>query len=587
MNYSLTNTNQPARKIPLTQAIKGFWPFLQGQKANLLIALVAILVNAVLNLIGPFLIGRAVDLYVTAHDYPGILRTSGWLVLVYAGSFVGNYIQTKSMGTVGQELLFNLRNAIFDKLQSLPIAFFNQNKVGDLISRINNDTDKLNLFFSQSLMQFVGNFFSLAGAGIFMVVINSRLGTVALLPAVGILIFNQVLAAWVKKQNALSLKATGDMSAEIQESLNNFKVIVAFNRRDYFSQKFQEVNQNSFTTSVSAGIANGVFNPVYGWASNLAQLLVLVYGIYLISTGQFTIGLLISFFTYLSRFYDPIRQLANVFATFQQAIASWDRISEILKLTSTMKIEPVAKQNKSMAALLEFKRVTFGYDEGQDVLHDISFKLFRGKTYALVGPTGGGKTTTASLIARLYDPTKGKVLLDGRDIRTYTEAERVQKIGFILQEPFLFSGTVKDNLVYGNAEYQQLSDEQLTQVLKDFHLHDLLVRFPEGLATSVVNGGENISLGQRQLIAFMRAALRRPELLILDEATANVDTVTEQLLEDILDKLPTETTKVVIAHRLNTIENADEIFFVNAGKIVKAGSFKHAVDLLLHDKKIS
>jgi ATP-binding cassette subfamily B protein len=221
------------------------------------------------------------------------------------------------------------------------------------------------------------------------------------------------------------------------------------------------------------------------------------------------------------------------------------------------------------------------------VLRDISFKLEQGKTYALVGPTGGGKTTTASLMARLYDPTTGTVFLGGKDIRTYTHEERGKRIGFILQEPFLFSGTIKENILYGNPIYRDPSDEALEALLRKFGVTELVAQFRDGLDTRVTSSGDSISLGQKQIVAFMRAVLRDPEILILDEATANIDTVTEQLLEGILKKLPVTTTKVIIAHRLNTIENADDIFFVNGGTITEAGDMRHAVDMLLHDKRQS
>jgi ATP-binding cassette subfamily B protein len=220
-------------------------------------------------------------------------------------------------------------------------------------------------------------------------------------------------------------------------------------------------------------------------------------------------------------------------------------------------------------------------------LHNVSLKLDRGKTYALVGPTGGGKTTLASLIARLYDPTTGLVTLDGKDIRSYTPEERSKKVGFILQEPFLFTGSVKDNILYGNEQYQHYTDEQLEVVIKDANLEGLLTVFESRLETKVTSGGDSISLGQKQLIAFMRAVLRNPDVLILDEATANIDTVTEQLLGDILSKLSENTTRIIIAHRLNTIENADEIFFVNAGEVIRAGSFNDALDKLLKGKRVS
>ena len=237
--------------------------------------------------------------------------------------------------------------------------------------------------------------------------------------------------------------------------------------------------------------------------------------------------------------------------------------------------------------MLEFDGVTFAYPGGRDVLRDATFKLEAGKTYAFVGPTGGGKTTTASLMARLYDPTAGRVLLDGRDIRSCTPQERSRRIGFILQDPLLFTGTIRDNILYGNERYADLTDEQLLRLFAERHLDRLLTRFEQGLQTPVAASATTISLGQKQIIAFMRTVLRDPALLILDEATANIDTVTEQLLQQIIDRLPASTTKVIIAHRLNTIAGADEIFFVNAGDIVPAGSMEQAIDMLLHGKRAS
>ena len=375
------------------------------------------------------------------------------------------------------------------------------------------------------------------------------------------------------------------MSSEVQESLNNFKVIVAFNRVDYFRWKFNSSNEKNFKASVGAGYANNIFFPLYGLASHLAQLIVVAYGIYLIQAGEATLGLLIGFLFYVGNLYGPMRQLATVWSSFQLAMAGLDRISEVLALQSNLPVVDATAAESD--AVLSFRQVWFQYPDGKEVLRDVSFEMERGKAYALVGPTGGGKTTTANLMARLYDPTEGSVLLNGRDIRSYTPEERARKIGFILQDPFLFSGTVRDNIVYGNPPYKDFSSQQLGEVLEEANLSTLISRFPEGLDTVVTTSGNSISLGQKQLIAFMRAALRRPELLILDEATANIDTITEELLQDILLKLPAETTRVIIAHRLNTIANVDQIFFVNSGEITLAGSMEHAVDMLLHEKRAS
>jgi ATP-binding cassette subfamily B protein len=505
------------------------------------------------------------------------------LLSLYVIAFIVNYVQMRMMGGIGQRMLFSLRNAVFNKLQELPLDFFNQNKAGDLISRINNDTDKVNQFFSQSLMQFISSLFTMTGAGIILLWIDLPLGLAALSPALIVWIFTKSVSPWVKSQNSASMKSTGSLSAEIQESLANFKVVIAFNRRDYFRERFEKVNRQNYTKSVKAGVANNMFSPVYTLAANIGQLIVIGLGIYLIEKGHFSIGLLISFIAYVTNFYNPLRQMASLWATFQVAMAGWDRISVLLSLETNLDLLEDNRPGTS-ASLLNFRNVSFKYPNGKEVLHKVSFDLERGKTYAFVGPTGGGKTTTASLIARLYDATKGTILLDNKDIRSYTPEQRCRKIGFILQEPFLFSGTVRENILYGNLEYRDYSNTQLSQAITEAGLESLLLRFENGLDTKVHTSVDSISLGQKQLIAFMRAILRKPELLILDEATANIDTVTEQLLDNILRKLPESTTRVIIAHRLNTIENADEIFFVNTGKIIPAGSFNDAINLLLHGK---
>jgi ATP-binding cassette subfamily B protein len=587
MNYDLSQFSGRAKsKTPTFAALKKLLAFMSEERRKLYFALSAILINAAINLVGPFIIGHAIDKFVQTKQYKGVLIYSGILLLLYVIGLLASYLQTKLMGGVGQRLLFKLRNGLFSKLLELPVAFFNQNKAGDLISRVNNDTDKLNQFFSQSLMQFISSIFIMAGAGIFLLSINLKLGAAALGPALLLWIFTRLISPWVKQKNAMNLKSTGSMSAEIQESLNNFKVIVAFNRRDYFRAKFQEANDRNYSAGIGAGFANTIFIPVYGLCSNAALLIVLVFGIFLVGSGQFTIGLLISFIAYVNNFYNPLRQLAALWANFQLALAGWDRISQILSLESDMGIV-VDTKNVAPSSLLEFRNVHFSYPGGKEVLQEINFNLEKGKTYAFVGPTGGGKTTTASLIARLYDPTRGVILVNGRDLRTFSAEERSRDIGFILQEPFLFSGSVRDNILYGNEYYKDYSNLQLEEAIRDANLDGLLSRFETGLESKVTVSGDGISLGQKQLIAFMRAVLRKPQLLILDEATANIDTITEKLLEGILQNLPDETTLVIIAHRLNTIENADEIFFVNSGQVIRAGSLDDAVNMLLHGERKS
>ena len=581
--YKLETTKAVAAKRSLRAGIKRFVPVIVPERRYLAVAVAAMLVSSGATLIGPVIIGRAVDTYVRLKDSRGLLLSAALLLAVYVIGVVASYTQIRTMGGVGRRVLFTVRNVVFAKLQELPLAFFTENKAGDLISRLNNDTDKLNQFVAQALMQFVSSLFLMTGVAIFVLSLNFRLGIAALLPAIGVFAVTKATGAWVKRRNMRSMQTLGGLSAEVQESLHNFKVVVAFNRLDYFQRKFKAANDTNYAASVAAGFANNIFMPMYGFAHNLAMLLVLAYGIILIGATETTAGLLIGFLLYVNNFYGPMRQLATVWSSFQLALAALDRISEVLALESDMPV--LAAGPPESTSILQFRRVHFQYPGGKEVLHDITLELEKGTVYALVGPTGGGKTTTASVMARLYDPTTGSIFLDGRDIRSVPPAERARKIGVIPQEPFLFTGTVRDNIVYGNEDYAHCSTEQLVAVLERSNLSGLLSRFPEGLETKVASSGNSISLGQKQLIAFMRATLRNPELLILDEATANIDTITEQLLEEILAKLPSQTTKVIIAHRLNTIDKVNQIFFVNSGAITLAGSMEHALEMLLHDKR--
>ncbi len=586
MDYTLKTGQETESTKTLGSAAKALAPLLADERTNLVIAIVCVIASSCANLLGPIIVGQVIDTAMQRHDYPLLLKYAGFLSLVYLASLGTSYLQTLRMGTVGRNVLYKMRNALFTKLSNLPIAFFAQNRAGDLISRVNSDTDKINQFFAQALMQFFGSAFLITGAAIVLLTLNWRLGLAALAPAVVILILTRIISPWVKRTNRKGLEALGALSGDISESLANFKVIIAFGRTDYFKEKFDQANQRNFKASIRAGISSGVFMPLYTLAGSAGGIAVLVLGVTLISGHQLTVGTLVKYLLLVTTFYNPLRQLATVWSSLQMAMAALDRVSEVLGLETDLVTVANAAKGGGKGALLCLEDVGFSYPNGKRVLDDVSLTLERGKTYALVGPTGGGKTTTAMLMARLYDPSQGRVWLDGLDIRGYSPAERAQKIGFILQEPFLLSGTVKDNITYGHDELCALSEEDLTAKLADLGLIDFIGRFNDGLATPT-GGGDTLSLGQKQLVAFLRAVLRQPEILILDEATANIDTVTEQLLEEVLARLPAATTKVIIAHRLNTIQNADDIFFVGGGALTEAGSMEDAVKMLLDTKLAS
>jgi len=586
-DYTLTTFDKNTReKLNFWKLARQFWHFLKDEKKKLIGATLAIAVNSTATIAAPFVLGYTIDHFIVQKNLNGITNFSLILAGIYLITFVTNFVQVRIMGTLGQNILFKLRNSLFSKIQSLPLKFFNQNKIGDLISRINNDTDKLNQFFSQQLNQFVGNIFTLIGIGIFIFAINYRLAVVTLSAAIFLFIITSIISPWIAQRNRLSLQSLGGLSAEVSESLNYFKVIVSFNRRDYFRENFNRSNTENFQMSFRSGIANNLMGPIYDFSGNLATLLVLLYGIFLITQGQLSIGILVSFLSYTDRFYGPLRQMASLWAGVQTALAAWNRIFEILRLKSDMEILPESKK-KDTKSMMHFENVVFGYDEKKPVLKKVNFNFLEGKTYAIVGPTGGGKSTIASLMSRLYDPQQGTVYLNDCDIRTYRPEDLARKIGFILQEQYLFTGTVGENIIYGNPEFKNYSKKKLEKLLSELNLENLINKFEDGLDTKITYNSDSISLGQKQLISFIRAIIRHPELLIMDEATANIDTVTEGLLQTIIDKLPKNTTKVIIAHRLNTIKNADEIYFVNNGQVITAESFKKSVEMIAKSKNNS
>ncbi len=388
MNYDLNKTpDKGERKLPFFASMRKMVTIISGERRNLNIAFAAIFLNAGLSLTGPYLVGYTIDNYVQAKNYHGLLVYSGILLAMYIAAFVVNYAQMRLMGGIGQRMLYALRNSVFNKLQELPLEFFNQNQSGDLISRINNDTDKVNQFFSQSLMRFIGSLISMTGAGILLLVINLKLGLAALSPALIIWLFTKISSPWIRRKNEASLKSLGSLSAQIQESLANFKVVIAFNRRDYFRRRFEEANHENYIKSIQAGIANTILTPVYTFASHVGQLIVLALGIWLIIKGHFTIGLLISFLAYITNFYNPLRQMAALWASFQQALAAWDRISNLLSFENNLtQVEDPGEERST--SLHSFRGCRVQLPKWQGGIAQSQLRFAEGQDLCLCGSNG-------------------------------------------------------------------------------------------------------------------------------------------------------------------------------------------------------
>jgi len=531
--------------------------------------MVLVVLGAVSQAGGPWLIGRAIDLYILEGDAAGLTRTMLFLLAIYALGTVASRGQVYGVGSVAQRLLASLRARIFDRLQHLPLRFFDRRPVGDLMSRVTNDVDTLNQLFSQGLTQLLGSIFSLVGILVAMLVLqwNLALACFAVIPIM--LLTTAFFARRARQAFRLTRETVGDVSAGLQEDIVGVREAQAFNRTERNIARFRERNAANRDANVQAVAITSAFSPAIDVLSTLATALVIGYGGYLVFAGSISVGVLTAFLIYVQQFFRPVQLASQFYTQAQSALAGAERIYNILDEEPEPADPPEARKVGRIEGRVTFENVTFAYEPGRPVLRDVDFEIAPGQTVALVGPTGAGKTTIASLIPRFYDATNGAVSIDGRDVRAYARKDLRENIGIVLQESFLFSGTIADNIGYGRLG---ASRDEIEAAARTLDAHGFISELPDGYDTVLGEGGGSLSQGQRQLLSFARAVLTDPRILILDEATSNIDTRTEKVIQNALATLLKGRTSVVIAHRLSTIRNADLILAVQDGRVVERGT---------------
>jgi ATP-binding cassette, subfamily B, multidrug efflux pump len=536
---------------------------------SLALALVLVVVGALSQAGGPWLIGRAIDRNILGDDPAGLYRTMALLFGVYVAGTLATRGQILQVGSVGQRILASLRERIFERLQHLPLRYFDRHPVGDLMSRVTNDVDTLNQLLSQGITQLLGSLFSLIGIVVAMLVLDWRLALVcfAIIPVM--LLTNVFFARRARRAFRTTRETVSDVTAGLQEEIVGVREAQAFNRTEANIERFRERNAANRAANVQAVAITSAFAPAIDVLSTLATAVVIGYGGYLVLTGTLTVGLLTAFLIYVQQFFRPIQLASQVYTQAQAALAGAERIYNILDEEPEPPDPPDAGKLDGVEGRIGFESVSFAYEPGRPVLHDVDFEVEPGWTVALVGPTGAGKTTIANLIPRFYDATAGSVRVDGRDAREVERRSLRRHIATVLQEPFLFSGTVAENIGYGRLDATR---EEIEAAARAVSAHDFIAAMPQGYDTPLGTGGGTLSGGQRQLVSFARAVLADPRILILDEATSNIDTRTEALIQEALGTLMRGRTSVVIAHRLSTIRNADVILVVEEGHIAERGT---------------
>jgi ATP-binding cassette, subfamily B, multidrug efflux pump len=532
-------------------------------------ALLFIALSAISQAAGPYLIGLAVDGFIQQGDLSGLTRIMIALIIVYLVGMLAMRYQILLISLAGQHVLADLRTSIIERIHSLSLKHLQGKESGDLMSRLVNDIEAINSFFGQSLSQSLGSLFALIGIVVAMFLLNWQLAFAALL-IVPLMILTTGQFSRMARQAFRKTRTTlGDVSADIQEDLSSVKVAQAYNRSDLNIQQFSARNAANRDANVNANAVTSAFAPTMDVLSTIDTAIIAGYGGFLAIQGVITTGVVVAFLQYVQNFFRPIQTVSQSWTMAQSAFAAAERIFELIDIQPDIVDVPDPIFIDPLEGQVEFKNVSFGYNPTQLVLENINFSVNPGTTVAIVGPTGAGKSTLVSLILRLYDVTAGQVLIDGFDIRKLAQKAFRSQMGLVSQDPFLFSGTVMENIRYG---FLSASDEQVVSAAEIANADEFIKKLPEGYNTQVGERGSLISQGQKQLISIARAILASPRILILDEATASIDTRTEVLIRRALEKLLAGRTSFVIAHRLSTIRNADLVLVLDQGKIVDLGN---------------
>lgn len=550
------------------QIIVRLLAYLKPHWRRMTFAFILMLVSTGLTLATPYLIKIAIDDYII----PGNLNGLGQISLILAGSFVLLYGATAGqqylLSWVGQRVLATLRHQLFDHLQRLSLSYYDRSIVGVTISRVINDVAVINQLLSEGLVRLISDLLVLGGIIIVMLTLSPTLAlaTFSVLPlmVIATYIFSRQARVAFRETRARVAALVGDLA----EGIASMRVIQAFAQENTAQDRFDEVNQANREAHIRAISLSFVFLPSVEFLGMLATGVVLWFGGLAVAQGSLTLGVVVAFLAYVTRFFQPIQELSQIYTTMQSAMAGGEQVLRLLDTEPAVADRPNAGEMPDIQGQVTLQDVEFAYVEDTPVLQGVNLTIEPGQTVALVGPTGAGKTTIANLVARFYDVTGGTVFIDGIDVRDVTQQSLRRQTGLVPQDPFIFSGTIADNIAFGRPN---TTPEAIEEAARLSNAHDFIALMPDGYETEILEGGVNLSLGQRQLICIARAVLADPKLLILDEATSNVDTVTEVIIQEALERLLEGRTAIVIAHRLSTIRQADLICVIDGGKIVEQG----------------
>ncbi|MGM7719935.1 ABC transporter ATP-binding protein [Metabacillus sp. Hm71] len=566
----------PAAKTKDTKAtLLLVWNYMERHKAGLVLSGVFVIISSLLSLLGPYYIGVIIDHYIIPGDVTGTIRMAVMLLGIYIGASLFTWLQAYMMVNVSVKTIGNLREDLFTKLQTLSLHFFDRHKHGDLMSRFTNDIDNLNQALSQSVIQIISSILTIAGVTIAMFSLDWILALVSFVTIPLMLFVTRKIIGFSRENFLRRQKDIGELNGFIEESISGGEVITLFGKEEETFTQFHSVNERLRQSAMRADMFSGFLGPINNFLSNLGLGLVIGVGAIMALKGMTTVGVIASFVTYSRQFTRPINQLSNLLNSIQAALAGAERVFETMDEVPDLKDKKDARPVNRFQGDITFIDVDFSYNNDKKILSNIHFSAKAGEMIALVGPTGSGKTTIINLLMRFYDIQSGEILIDGRNIKDYRLRELRKRIGIVLQDPYLFSGTVMENIRYGKLD---ATEEEVIHAAKTASAHGFIKHLPDQYNTVIKSGGSNISQGQKQLLSIARAILSNADILILDEATANIDTRTEVEIQKGLRNLTKGKTCFVIAHRLKTIEQADRILVIKDGEIIEQGNHEELLN---------
>ena len=550
--------------LRLLKYLKAYWRWV-------VISTICLLLLTILNLLPPLFQRQIIDDVVGERLLGRLPRLVLGLAGVYALTHFLRSVDLYLRHVLGERFLLDLRVLLYDYLQRLSISFFESRQTGEIMSRITNDVNALENFVTHSVGFLIVDLLRLVGTAIILFALDWQLALLTLLPvpvlAAAMRLFNtRVRPIYRKIRDRL-----GDINAELQDSISGIRVIQAFGQERHELDQFTRRSARYYEERVKGIRYWATFFPAMGFVASLGMVIVLGFGVHRILSGALTLGGLVAFISYVASFYEPINRLVQVDNTVQQAIAAGERVFELLDTVPEIEDEPDAVELPAIQGAIAFEGVSFRYGTGEEVLRDVSFQMQPGQVVALVGPSGAGKTSIANLIPRFYDPISGRVMVEGRDVREVKLASLRRQVAVVLQDTFLFNGTVRDNVVYGQPD---AGEDEMIAAAKAAYAHEFIASLPQGYETEIGERGVKLSGGQKQRLALARAILTDPRILILDEATSSVDAEAEYLIQQALEKVLEGRTALVIAHRLSTIRHADKIIALEEGRIVEVGDHR-------------